>query len=266
MPRPTKYLDLADTLTRRIEGTLKPGDSFLTVREIAEQYDVGKNTADRVVQLLKERGVISGKPNGKTWVRVPPKRTERSNERYFEEKQLVHEPEAVRRNNGQTERDQGISLRDIAEDVAHHETIPCPEDVAAVLGLAPGTLVLRRTRVRRYDKKAGASGSASYVPLDIVERDPAVFDEDNDPWPGGMQHQLYTVGLELSKIVDNVTATMPTEDEAAELDIPPGVPMFRIRKISYATTGRAVEVTDFPLPAERTVLTYVTTLPTWSDS
>lgn len=266
MPSPTKYLDLAEMLTRRISASMQPGDPFLTVREIADQFDVGKNTASRVVQVLKERGVISGKPNGKTWVRVPPKRQERSNERYFEEKRLVREPEEVRSRNGTAEREQGVSLRDLAEDVAHHEVVVCPDDVASVMGLAPGTSVLRRSRVRRVNKNAGAGGSVSYVPLDIVERDPSVFDESNDPWPGGMQHQLYTVGIELAKIIDYVASTLPPEDEAEQMDIPPGVPLFRIRKVSYTTTGRVAEVTDIPLPADRSALIYVTELPKWSDS
>ncbi|OII61315.1 hypothetical protein BJP40_05955 [Streptomyces sp. CC53] len=266
MPSPTKYLDLAETLTRRINTSLKPGDPFLTVREIIEQYDVGKNAASRAVQVLKERGVIAGRPNGKTWVRVPPKQTKRSNERYWEEKELVRQPEEVRRRNGSAERDQGVPLQDLAEDVARHEVVVCPDDIASVMGLAPGTSVLRRTRVRRVDQNTGAGSSASYVPLDIVERDPSVFDEANDPWPGGMQHQLYTVGIELTKIIDYVTASMPTEDEAEQQDLPPGVPLFHIRKISYATTGRVAEVTDIPLPADRSTLIYVTELPKWSDS
>jgi GntR family transcriptional regulator len=76
-------------------------------------------------------------------------------------------------------------------------------------------------------------------------------------------HQLHTVGVELARIEDHVVASMPTPDEQRLLDIPPGIPLLRVRKISYSVTGEAVEVSDIPLPADRTELIYTTELERW---
>lgn len=107
------------------------------------------------------------------------------------------------------------------------------------------------------------STATSYLPYDLVSQNPALLDSSNEPWPGGTIHQLSTVGVEVDTITDYVTASMATADEQADQDIPPGTPVIRIRKTSYDTTGRVVEVADIPAPADRTTLVYTTQLERW---
>ena len=38
------------------------------------------------------------------------------------------------------------------------------------------------------------SFSVSYIPRFLIESNPELLEERNEPWPGGHQHQLYTVG------------------------------------------------------------------------
>jgi len=139
-----------------------------------------------------------------------------------------------------------------------------PPDVAGILGLETGALVLRRTSTRRRKQGAGADRSVPYVPHDLAGRNPGLLDLEREPWPGGALHRLHTAGIEVGRIEDRVTASMPTAAETEAQDAPPGVPVFRARKISYSTAGQAVEATGIPLPADRVELRYVTPLGRWS--
>ncbi|MCF2131030.1 GntR family transcriptional regulator [Strepomyces sp. STD 3.1] len=260
----SKYLQLAETLADAIRrGDYAPGDRFPTVVELAEAHDVAPNTASRAVQVLKERGLVSGKAGGTTRVRVQPIHQVRVNTRYQAEKELVLEPEEVRGGFGVAESDHGVSVSTM-ENYVQIDVVPAPTDVAEVLDVPPGSLVLRRIGTRRTKQGAGIGQSVSYMPHDLASRNADLFDPEREPWPGGAQHQLHTVGIEVDRIEDRVTAAMPTDTESEEQDIPPGVPVMRVRKISYSTEGQVVEVTDIPLPADRTELRYITPLKRWT--
>ncbi|WEH43986.1 GntR family transcriptional regulator [Streptomyces sp. AM 2-1-1] len=264
MANTAKYLELAEELAARIQkGELAPGDRVSTVAELAHQYGVAHNTASRAVQTLKERGLLSGKPGGTTWVRVPPARTTRRNTRYQAEKDLVLRPLEERQAVGVAELDSGVPLAAMYEDQVDLDVVRASPEVAAALKIEAGSLVLRRIGRRRHRQRAGISTSVSYMPHDLASRNPELFDAENQPWPGGTQHQLHTLGVEVDKIVDYVTAVMPTDEEVAEQDIPPAVPVIQIRKVTYATTGQIVEVADIPLPADRSELIYETKLERW---
>ncbi|MCX4449047.1 GntR family transcriptional regulator [Streptomyces sp. NPDC087866] len=259
-----KYLELAEALSEKItSGELAPGDQLPTVAELAKQFGVAPNTASRAVQVLKERGLLSGRIGGKTWVRVPPPQTVRRNTRYQAEKDLVLKSEAERRGTGVSEMDTGMALASAHRDTLTVDVVKCPPDIAEVLGIEPGASVLRRVGVRHPRKGAGAVTGVSYIPYEIAKQNPDLFDAGNEPWPGGSQHQLHMLGIEVGRIEDRVTASQATEEEAVLQDIPPSVPVIRVRKITYSTTGRAVEVNDLPFPADRTTLIFETPLTEW---
>ncbi|WP_406450312.1 GntR family transcriptional regulator [Streptomyces sp. NBC_00876] len=258
-----KYLELAEVLTEKIKTELSPGDQLPTVSELAKQFGVAPNTASRAVQVLKERGLLSGRIGGKTWVRVAPQQTVRRNTRYQAEKDLVLKSEDERRQTGVSELDTGASLASLHRDTLKADVVKCSADIAEALGIEPGASVLRRVGVRHPLKGAGAVTGVSYIPYDLAKQNPDLFDESNEPWPGGSQHQLYMLGIEVGRIEDHVTASTATDEEAELQDVPPSVPMIRVRKITYSTTGRAVEVNDIPLPADRTKLIFDTPLADW---
>ncbi|MEU9502811.1 UTRA domain-containing protein [Streptomyces sp. NPDC048196] len=85
----------------------------------------------------------------------------------------------------------------------------------------------------------------------MVSPNPETLDPNHEPWPGGTQHQLSALGIGVARIEDRVTADIPSEEEVEEQDIPPGVLMIRVRKITYDTDDRVVEVTGNPFPTEQ---------------
>lgn len=255
----------ADTLRRELRAlasTLRPGDQFLTITEIMTRYGVGKNLASKVVVGLKESGILSGPAGGRTWVRVRPQQIKRHNLRYHEEKRAVLETESNRSRIGVAETDSGISVQALFEDNYKYDVVTPSEDIRAALNLAPEAKALRRIYTRRHAAMAGASTSVSHIPYDLASKNPDLLNSDKEPWPGGTMHQLYTIGIELTRIDDHVVSSMPSSDEVKLLDVPPGVPMLRIRKISYAG-DTPVEVSDIPLPGDRVELVYTTPLEPW---
>ncbi|MFK4123536.1 GntR family transcriptional regulator [Streptomyces longwoodensis] len=252
--------ELRAAITR---GDLRPGDSVPTTAELAAMHGVNKNTASKVISALKDSGILTGPAGGRTRVRVQPRQVTRSNDRYHEEKARVLLPEADRAGYGAAEADTGQSVRELHEDLYRYEVVSGPSDVRKILGVTDEGRVLQRTYTRRHAAGAGVSMSISYLPYDLVSQNPDLLEARREPWPGGTMHQLYTVGIELGRIDDHITASTPTPEEQAQFDIPTGVPMLRIRKISYDITGRAVEVADIPVSAERTELIYRTPLERW---
>jgi GntR family transcriptional regulator len=103
----------------------------------------------------------------------------------------------------------------------------------------------------------------SYLVRDVVAKNPELLDVANEPWPGGTQNQLHTLGIELDRIEERVSARPPTADEAAELGLPAGTALIVLGKTSYDTTGRVVEHSFVRLPGDRTEMTFVTPLERW---
>jgi GntR family transcriptional regulator len=95
------------------------------------------------------------------------------------------------------------------------------------------------------------------------DRRSRLLDEKNEPWPGGTLHQLSTVGIEIMRVVDEVTARMPTNAEAQAWDMPSGVPLLVCRRISFDANDRLIEVSDAEYPADRTELRFITPLKPW---
>lgn len=265
-PSPASYdaSRLAGALQASIErGELRPGDQLPTTAELATQYGVNKNTVSKAISGLKAAGVLTGPAGGRTWVRVRPPQIKRHNGRYQREKEGVLLSEEERAGYGVSEADSGIAVRDLHEDLYTYEVVAGPEDIRKILGTTADSQLLRRTYTRRHAAHAGAGCSTSYLPYSLASRNPDLLDASREPWPGGTMHQLHTIGIELGRIDDHVFASMPTPEEQQLLDIPPGVPLLRVRKISFAVTGEAVEVSDIPLPADRTELIYTTQLERW---
>ncbi|MFJ4799141.1 GntR family transcriptional regulator [Kitasatospora purpeofusca] len=267
-PRPTQRLvaELTEAISRGDQPGLRPGDQFPTTSAFAAQHGISPQTASKVIQLLKGAGLLSGAAGGKTWVRVPPVTAKRDTQRYLDEKARAALVDAAERGAlGVSEYDTGIAIDALHHDGVEVDVVDPPGDVATVLRLAPGDKVRQVIYERRHQELAGLSRSISYVPYELIKGNPDLLNPKLlARWPGGMMNQLRTVDIEAGEIVDHVTAAAPTAEETRDYDIPPGVPLLHVRKVTFDTTGRPVEVADIPLPADRVELVFRTPLPRWS--
>lgn len=268
-PRPTAVqaplqLQIADDIRMQIErGELAPGAPLPTLTELCQGWSCSMNTARGAIALLKAQGLITSGRGKPPTVRIAPRKVIRSSERHQVEKDLAIRPENERASIGEAETNLNMSISD-QRFTSHYDQVPAGEDLAKIFKIHPSDLVLRR-QWEATDKETGLrlSWSVAYIPLDLVKGNPAILDERNEPWPGGTMHQLSTVGIEIARIIDEVTARMPTTVEAQLWGMPDGVPIIFCRRISIDTTDRIVEVSDADYPADRTELDFVTPLKPW---
>lgn len=256
---------ITDDLRKQIqEGAYGPGALLPSEPELAREYGVSRQTARTALQVLEQEGLITtvGARRGRI-VRVPPRRAVRSSERHQLEKDRAILPMPDRGEIGEAETNFDMSIGE-QRFTSIYDVIDADEDQAKILNVAQGTPLLRR-RFVSTDPHTNRllSSSASYIPKSFVEGNPALLDEKNEPWPGGTLHQLSTVGIEIMRVVDQVTARMPTGAEAEAWDLPPGIPLLFCRRVSFDADDRAIEISDAEYPADRTELRFITPLKPW---
>ncbi|MFI0777820.1 GntR family transcriptional regulator [Streptomyces sp. NPDC021212] len=261
MPR---YEQIADALRHGIRtGRLHPGERLPAEDRLAARYRTSVPTLQRALSELVAEGLIDKRHGVGTFVRTPRRRVERSNERHQWEKNRARRPRAERLRTGSTEHDTGLDVSDLAFHAEYREA-KADEDLAGVFGVPVGTRLLER--VYRTNCRAEDAPFAlvhSYLVHDVVAADPDLLDAANEPWPGGTQHQLYTIGIELDRVEERITARPPTAEEAGALGLGKGVSLILLRKICVDTDDRVVEVSDVRLPGDRTELVFVTPLTRW---
>jgi GntR family transcriptional regulator len=260
-----RYLQLAEELRAQIvNGDLPLGTAMPSETELAESSGLSRTSVRNAIRQLREWGLVRAEQGRGTYVRAPRQRVRRRNtERYQWEKDRVLLDEAERRKTGGTEHDTGLTVDDLRFHAEFSE-VEADEEMAAAFDLPAGSKLLRRVYwTSSRNETAPLSVSYSYLPWDVVKGNHQLLSADYEPWPGGTQHQLSTVGVELDRIEEVVRARPPLPDEAELLDIEPGVSVLDVRKTSYDITGRVVEVADVVFPGDRTELCFTTTLKRW---
>jgi len=263
-----RYAQLADDLRRQIDsGQLAPGAPVPSESELAATYGMSRTSVRNALEALRQLGLVRTTKGSGTHVREQRQQLiRRVPDRYQWEKDRVHLPEYERRSAGSAEQDTGLPT-DRFEFRAQYDDTPATDDLAHVFGISPGTTLLHRT-YRTRDRQAGGfpiGVGASYLVRDMVQSNPDLLDPTKEPWPGGTQHQLFTIGIELDRIIDELVTRPPTRGEADALGIDAkGTSVFVLRKISIDTADRVVEVNDSVLPGDSTKLVYVAKLRRWS--
>lgn len=262
---PKAYEEIADELRRQITtGKWQPGERLPSEEELKNTYGKGGPTVRQALEVLLGEGLIDKQHGRGTFVRVPRRKARRTNERHQWEKNRAREPQEVRERTGATEHDTGLKVTDLVFHASYHQ-VEATEDLAGAFGVPVGTPLVERVYSTRYDRDpAPFNVSHSYLVRDHIAANPDLLDESKEPWPGGTPNQLLTVGIELDRIVETITAARPpTKDEARTLGMAPGMAVIVLRKTSHDTDGRVVEVADVVLPGDRTELTFVTPLARW---
>ncbi|MBT2417004.1 UTRA domain-containing protein [Streptomyces sp. ISL-22] len=187
----------------------------------------------------------------------------RDNHRHQWEKDRARRPLATRAATGATEHETGLEPRDLVFHARYRE-VAAPPELAARFRVPDRTPLLERTyRTRCSTESAPFSLVTSYLVRDMIAANPELLDDSREPWPGGTQNQLYTVGIEVDRVEERITARPPTPEETRELDLPPGASVILLRKTSYDITDRAVEICEVTLPGDRTELLFTTSLERW---
>ncbi|MFC5666750.1 GntR family transcriptional regulator [Kitasatospora misakiensis] len=260
-----KYERIADDLRTRIQaGEWLPGERLPTeTPDLTTCYKASLNTVRQALGLLVAEGLVDKVHGRGNFVRKPRKPVTRTNGRHQWEKDRARESEGTRRETGATEHDTGLTVSDLVFSADFREA-EANEDLADLFGVPVGTKLLERTYRTRYREEDEPFNVAkSYLVYEVVEANPALLDPAHEPWPGGTQNQLFTLGIELDRIEERVSARSPTAEETEELGLKAGVSVLVLRKISYDITGNVVEVSEVTLPGDRTEMVFTTPLDRW---
>ncbi|GAB3175151.1 GntR family transcriptional regulator [Myceligenerans halotolerans] len=253
------YLRIADDVRIQIEtGVLAPGDDVPSLAELQRSYKVSQAVARQAIASLRSQGLISGGQGKRATVRAPRIRVTRSNRQHHEEKRRVHLPEDERRNHGPLEDTTGLSLHN--DGVTLHATYSEVTADRRNPEFAEGTPLLRREYETVNADGRRLAWSASWIPLDLARKNPALLDESNEPWPGAIQHQLHTVGVEVGEVTDTITARPPTTVEVEQWGMAPGEPLLEGRDVMRDIDGRIVATSYSQYPADSTAMEFVTPL------
>ncbi|MFJ6788811.1 GntR family transcriptional regulator [Streptomyces angustmyceticus] len=258
------YERIADRLRQAIRaGRLRPGDRLPPEARLAEQFGQGASAVRDALRVLREEGLVERRAGGGDVVRRPHATALRTNLRHQWEKSRAREPLEERARYGSTEYETGLRGRDLVFHASYRE-IEADEGLARAFALPEGTALLERRYRTRYAAERTPFGLVtSYLVREVIAGNPELLDETNEPWPGGSQAQLHTVGIELGRVEERVTARPPTPGEAAELALPRGSSVLVLRKTSVGVDGRVVDVSDVVLPGDRTEMLFTTYLERW---
>jgi GntR family transcriptional regulator len=127
-----------------------------------------------------------------------------------------------------------------------------PTWVADRLSLSEGDQVLLR-RNRYLADGEPVQLANTYIPWLIAEGTPLLTEI---PAPGGIYACLESLGHELGRLHEDVTARMPLPDEVALLGIGRGIPVLDVIHTSWDTQQAPIEVTNSILPADRNILSF----------
>ncbi|MFJ2020913.1 GntR family transcriptional regulator [Streptomyces nodosus] len=258
------YERIADDLRQRIRaGELKPGERLPAETKLVEEYRKSLPTVRQALGVLQAEGLIEKLHGRGNVVRKPRRLVTRTNERHQWEKDRARRSLDERQQTGATEHDTGLAVSDLVFSAEFNE-VEADEDLAEAFGVSAGTRLLERVYRTRYrEEEAPFNVSRSRLLYDVAAANPALLDAAHEPWPGGTLNQLHSLGIEVDRVVERITARPPTFEESEELGLTAGVSVIVLRKTCVDTEGRVVEVADVTLPGDRTELEFTTPLDRW---
>lgn len=207
------YRRIHGDIRSRIEGgDLAPGDRIESERQLATRYHVSLMTARHAVKELEADGLVERRLGSGTYV-APPRI-------HFNKLQSFSEQMAAR---GERARSRVVSVQTVADDI----------EVAARLGLAPGSRLLRLERVR-----LGGTEPFAFETTYLAERDYPGLARSFRP-----NDSLFDV-LRRDYRVDPAYAEEEIDALAADarvahlMEIPRGSALLRIRQVLFDVAGR----------------------------
>ncbi len=242
-----QYEQVAHGLRERIAaGELAPGSRLDSENQLSAKHGVSRDVARKALQVLVNEGLIEswGRQQGYRVRDVQP---------------LVYHATKSELASRRQQATADIWMTDVTEigrrpAIALSVYIDTPsQEVAELLGIAPGEPVVIRRRLRLVDDQAYAISVAHFPPW-AVEKVPSLANAaDLQPGPAAL---LTAAGHDPVRILDRIHLRMPTPDERDVLRLPPGVPVAEHVRAPYDDDGRAIRVTVTTLPGDRWTLEY----------
>ncbi|WP_331759888.1 GntR family transcriptional regulator (plasmid) [Streptomyces sp. NBC_01525] len=233
------YAEIAANYRKQIQdGTLSPGETMPSLRQVCERYGVAQTTANRAYRALKMEGLTIAKAGVGTVVAGPISNNIGSRVQLFE-------------NTGKA-LDGGESSR-----ILEVGTVGADELVAPRLDVAPGTPVhVRRRLVSRGGMPVHIS--SSYYPAYVIAAAPELA----EPVSTGGSRELAAarLGHAQDRVLEEVTSRLATGAEKEHLGLTAGdVVVSQVVRTVTLTDDRVVEVA-VKITGGATILRWTTSL------
>ncbi|KRN25397.1 GntR family transcriptional regulator [Lacticaseibacillus camelliae] len=219
----TKYEQIAYDVRKKIlSGLYKKNQQLPLERDMEIQYDVSRTTIKKAIDMLVQEGYVVKRRGAGTFVKE------------FNMDDLGDEATSPIQYRGFTEKhpDQAVS-----SDVLYFNIEQADEDIATKLNIKPREFVYHLVRVRKVNK-APVTFQRTFIPISLLMG--LRFDNVVD--------SLYTFaeesgGVKIQSAHENISAVMPTEEEAKQLQIPQTLPLLQIESQVFLDTGQVFEYT-----------------------
>ncbi|MEV7628797.1 GntR family transcriptional regulator [Actinoplanes sp. NPDC089786] len=220
-----KYRLVAAELRKRItRGDLRPGDRLPTERELEAEFGVSRNTARDATALLINEGLVervAGRTGGMVVREVltltyHASRAEMTDGLWPESDAWFGEVRA-----------QGYEP---AQDF-RVEIMAVPAEIAERLSVEADSHAAVRRCVRLINGRP-SSLQDTWYPMDLCELIPELLSPKDIPQ--GTTRLLAERGWPQPAVEDDLTAAMPTPDEARLLALPPGTPVLRFLRTGFS--------------------------------
>lgn len=252
------HRQLADVIREQLRhGALRPGDSLPSEGDIAKATGISRTAVRDALDILAAEGLVIKRSGAASRVATPPPVRHVATSRYAAELARLRALDGGEHplTSAFTE-DHGVAWDAHRVDATYTEDA-ATEDDAAQLNIAPGTPVLRRQLVK-FVAEQPVQVQESVIPLELVAGTP-VEDPSRQPWPGGTIAELYSVGLVVTRVVEEARARTPTTAERRLLEMQAAGPVWDVVRVFYVGE-RAAEVSTVVTPAARMVLRFETSL------
>lgn len=237
------YVRIADDLRGQIvDGNLTAGARLPSRAELAEQYGVSDRVAFEAIRLLVTEGFVTTRSGSGSYVRQRP-----------EVRRLTRSWYRENRTGSPFRADMAAQGRDATWEFHSERTTPSPA-IAERLGLAPDAGVMR-TAYRFLADAEPVMLCTSWEPLELTEGSPVLLPEQGPLAGRGVVERLGTVGVEISHVVENVSARPALATEADQLDTQTGLCLIVIERTYYAG-DRPAETADIVIPSDRYQVSY----------
>ncbi|WP_234311018.1 GntR family transcriptional regulator [Streptomyces sp. NRRL WC-3795] len=222
MARTVGYVDIAAHYRQQIQdGTLQPGETMPSMRQVCERFNVAQTTANRAFRVLKQEGLTLPKAGVGTVVAGPISNN-------IANRVALHATTGSALDGGESSR------------ILEVGTVGADELIAPRLDVAPGTPVHVR---RRVVSRGGipVHVSSSYYPAYVI----AVTPELTEPVSTGGSRELAAdrLGVAQDRVLEEITSRLATEAEKGALGLTAkDVPVSQVIRTVYLADDRVVEV------------------------
>jgi GntR family transcriptional regulator len=231
------HRQIAAELRSRIRrGDWAPGERLPSIPAIAQMYGVAKQTVQRTIDALRIEGLLITKPGSGTYVRGTRRKLNRLSRGRYGIQRGYHADLAAR----------------YRQQLVEVGRAPAPAEVADAYGVPAGTeLVVRRHLVRTQDATVEV-GASWLLPSDAKGSSLERMQAFGRPL---YQEVEEVTGRRYVRATDQVTARLPTREEAEQLAIRPDTPVLHLLHVAYDERHRPIEVAAATWPGPMTALT-----------